>query len=211
MEQRTRLKYTVITDKAAQVNGRPLEHEQTGSAMLSELYRTHVADWPKFFKMDTLSKVGFLASELLLKECGEKRLDGEEFSLKRAIILFGTTASLCADRNYQETIQDKDNYYPSPALFVYTLPNIVTGEIAIRNHYRGETSFYVLDGYDAAAMAFHIQCAFQDSVTDSVLAGWVDSSSNDDFRCFFTLVNRCDAQDLSKLEKEIREIMDNLK
>ena len=211
MEQRTRLKYTVITDKAAQVNGRPLEHEQTGSAMLSELYRTHVADWPKFFKMDTLSKVGFLASELLLKECGIKRMEGEEFTSERAVVLFGTTASLCADRNYQETIQDKDNYYPSPALFVYTLPNIVTGEIAIRNHYRGETSFYVLDGYDAAAMAFHIQCAFQDNVTESVLAGWVDSGSNDDFRCFFTLVNRCDAQDLSKLEKEIREIMDNLK
>ena len=211
MEQKARLKYTVITDRGAQVNGRLLEHEQTGSAMLSELYRAHVADWPKFFKMDTLSKVGFLASELLLKDCGEKRLEGEEFSSERAIILFGITASLCADRNYQETIQDKDNYYPSPALFVYTLPNIVTGEIAIRNHYRGETSFYVLDGYDAAAMSFHIQCAFQDSVTESVLAGWVDSRSNDDFRCFFTLVNRCDAQDLSKLEIEIREIMDNLK
>ena len=211
MEERTKLKYTVITDKSAQVNGHLLAHEQTGAAMLSELYRAHVADWPKFFKMDTLSKVGFLASELLLKDCGEKRLEGEEFSSERAIILFGATASLCADRNYQETIQDKDNYYPSPALFVYTLPNIVTGEIAIRNHYRGETSFYVLDGYDAAAMAFHIQCAFQDSVTESVLAGWVDSSSNDDFRCFFTLVNRCDALDLTKLEIEIREIMDNLK
>ena len=42
---------------------------------------------------------------------------------------------------FQETIQHADSYYPSPALFVYTLPNIVTGEIAIRNKYYGETSF----------------------------------------------------------------------
>ncbi|MBR4842512.1 MAG: hypothetical protein IK006_05420 [Bacteroidaceae bacterium] len=211
MEQRTKLRYTVITDKAVQVNGHQLECGLTGSAMLTELYRAHVADWPKFFKMDTLSKVGFLASELLLKECGEKRLESEEYTSARAVVLFGTTASLCADRNYQETIQDKDNYYPSPALFVYTLPNIVTGEIAIRNHYRGETSFYVLDSYDAQTMAFHIHCSFQDSVTESVLAGWVDSTANDDFKCFFTLVNRVEAQDPVQLENNLTEIMDNLK
>jgi len=211
MEQGTKLKYSVITTMTALVNGHQLECGQTGSAMLTELYRAHVADWPKFFKMDTLSKVGFLASELLLKDCGERRLEGEEYTSTRAVVLFGTTASLCADKNYQETIQDKDNYYPSPALFVYTLPNIVTGEIAIRNHYRGETSFYVLEGYDARAMAFHIRCAFQDSVTESVLAGWVDSSANDEFNSFFTLVSRVEADDLEQLENDLTEIMDNLK
>ena len=211
MEQNTKLNYTLITDTSVQVNGRTLGHESAGAAMLNELYRAHVADWPKFFKMDTLSKVGFLASELLLKECGEERLGGEEHVFSRAVVLFGTTASLCADKNYQETIQDKANYYPSPALFVYTLPNIVTGEIAIRNHYRGETSFYVLDGYDARTMAFNIQCAFQDRMTESVLAGWVDSHANDDFRCFFILVERDQAQDMAQLENDLNEIMDKLK
>jgi 3-oxoacyl-[acyl-carrier-protein] synthase-1 len=127
MEKERNLKYTVITDKGVTVCGRVLEHNHTGSAMLTEIYRAQLGDWPKFFKMDTLSKVGYLASELLLKELGERRLEGEEYASDRAIVLFGTTASLCADRNYQETIQDSDNYYPSPALFVYTLPNIVTG------------------------------------------------------------------------------------
>ncbi|MBP5646845.1 MAG: hypothetical protein J6X21_05535 [Bacteroidaceae bacterium] len=211
MEKERNLKYTVITDKGVTVCGRVLEHNHTGSAMLTEIYRAQLGDWPKFFKMDTLSKVGYLASELLLKELGERRLEGEEYASDRAIVLFGTTASLCADRNYQETIQDSDNYYPSPALFVYTLPNIVTGEIAIRNHYRGETSFYVLDGYDTGSMAFHLQCAFQDDVTESLLAGWVDSTDNDDFRCFFTLMDRADASDLKGLENELKGIMDNLK
>lgn len=181
-----------------------------GNANLTELYRTHIGDWPKFFKMDTLSKAGFVSTELLLKKMGERRCDSEEFIRSRAIVLFGSTASLCADRNYQETIQDKDNYYPSPALFVYTLPNIVTGEIAIRNHWRGETSFYVLEEPDASQMAFHLACAFQDSDTESVLAGWVDSRKNDDFQVFVTLVSREDADDTEWLAGQLQLIINDL-
>jgi hypothetical protein len=181
-----------------------------GNANLTELYRTHIGDWPKFYKMDTLSKAGFVATELLLKKVGEPRCGSEEFIRSRAIVLFGSTASLCADRNYQETIQNGDNYYPSPALFVYTLPNIVTGEIAIRNHWRGETSFYVLEAPDAAQMAFHLACAFQDTDTESILAGWVDSRMNDDFQVFVTLISREDASDTEWLAGQLQLMINNL-
>ena len=208
--ERRELDYVVLNQGYVSVNGRELEHEASGNALLTELYRNHIADWPKFFKMDTLSKAGFVASELLIKELGEHRLGSEEFAQGRAIVLFGATASLCADRNYQETIQDKDNYYPSPALFVYTLPNIVTGEIAIRNHWRGETSFYVTEAPDAAQMAFHLACAFQDQVTDSILAGWVDSSRNDDFQAFMTVVRREDAPDTGWIEGQLKRMINIL-
>jgi 3-oxoacyl-[acyl-carrier-protein] synthase-1 len=181
-----------------------------GNANLTELYRTHIGDWPKFYKMDTLSKAGFVATELLLKKVGEPRCGSEEFIRSRAIVLFGSTASLCADRNYQETIQNGDNYYPSPALFVYTLPNIVTGEIAIRNHWRGETSFYVLEAPDAAQMAFHLACSFQDTDTESILAGWVDSRMNDDFQVFMTLISREDASDTEWLAGQLQLMINNL-
>lgn len=181
-----------------------------GNAQLTGLYRSQIGDWPKFFKMDTLSKAGFVASELLLKKTGERRLEGEEYTHSRAIVLFGSTASLCADRNYQETIQDRDNYYPSPALFVYTLPNIVTGEIAIRNHWRGETSFYVLEAPDSAQMAFHLACAFDDPETESILAGWVDSRNNDDYQVFMTLIDREDAADTEWLAGQLDLIINNL-
>ena len=204
------LDYVVLNQGFVSVNGRVLEHEAAGNALLSELYRNHIADWPKFFKMDTLSKAGFVATELLLKEIGEPRCGGEEFVQSRAIVLFGSTASLCADKNYQETIQDKDNYYPSPALFVYTLPNIVTGEIAIRNHWRGESSFYVLETPDAEQMAFHLACAFQDQVTESVLAGWVDSSMNDDFQAFMTLIRKEDVADTDRLAAQLQLIINDL-
>lgn len=181
-----------------------------GNAQLTELYRTHIGDWPKFYKMDTLSKAGFVATELLLKKVGERRCDSEEYIRSRAIVLFGSTASLCADRNYQETIQDRDNYYPSPALFVYTLPNIVTGEIAIRNHWRGETSFYVLEEPDASQMSFHLACAFQDGDTESILAGWVDSRMNEDFQVFVTLISREDAADTEWLAGQLQLMINNL-
>ncbi|MBO7416312.1 MAG: hypothetical protein J6U22_07030 [Bacteroidaceae bacterium] len=204
------LDFVVLNQGFVSVNGRVLEHEAEGNALLSELYRGHIGDWPKFFKMDTLSKAGFVATELLLKEIGEPRCSGEEFIRSRAIVLFGSTASLCADKNYQETIQDKENYYPSPALFVYTLPNIVTGEIAIRNHWRGESSFYVLETPDAEQMAFHLACAFQDNDTESILAGWVDSTMNDDFQAFMTVIRKEDVADTDCLAAQLQLIINDL-
>ena len=208
--ERRELDFVVLNQGFVSVNGRVLEHESTGNALLSELYHNHIADWPKFFKMDTLSKAGFVATELLIKEIGERRCKSEEYIRSRSIVLFGSTASLCADRNYQETIQDKDNYYPSPALFVYTLPNIVTGEIAIRNHWRGESSFYVLEAPDAEQMAFHLACAFQDSVTESILSGWVDSTMNDDFQAFMTVIRKEDVADTDWLTGQLKKMIDNL-
>ena len=89
-------------------------------------------------------------------------------------MLFNHSSSIHADEAYQESISDVENYYPSPALFVYTLPSIVTGEIAIRNGYHGETSFYILPQRDAALMAQIQQATLQDATVDSMITGWLD-------------------------------------
>ena len=52
-----------INPETVLVNGKALAHKETGSALLTELYRTHIGDYTKFFKMDILSKLGFVASE----------------------------------------------------------------------------------------------------------------------------------------------------
>jgi 3-oxoacyl-[acyl-carrier-protein] synthase I len=181
------------------------EYQSTGAQLLSDIYHREIADWPKFFKMDGLSKLGFLCSELLLREEGETRLGEGEYRTDRAVLLFGRTSSLSADRNYQQTIDDPQNYFPSPATFVYTLPNIVTGEISIRNHYRGETTFHVLEGPDAALMASLICDAFQDDETSSVLFGWLDCSSADDFKGFTALARRGETE--KELEEDLRNIL----
>ena len=160
-----------ITPDKVWVNGKALAHQESGAALLTELYRTHVGDYPKFFKMDTLSKLGFVASELLLQAEGKPRFEPCE---DRAVIFFNRSASLQADTAYQATIQDPGNFFPSPAAFVYTLPNIVTGEIAIRNKYYGETSFIVLPDQDPNIMEQQLRNAFLDPMTTSVLGGWLD-------------------------------------
>ena len=161
-----------ITPTLVRLNGKPIEVSETGDKMLVELYRRYAGDYPKFFKMDTLCRLGFIAAEILLKE---PKANGQ---MPIAIIMGNRSASIKNDTDYLATISD-GNYYPSPSLFVYTLPNIVTGEIAIRHHIQGETSFYILqtpEQLDALILStFNIQHS------TSALAGWLECSAPNEF------------------------------
>lgn len=145
--------------------------EQEGQehhSLLTFLYKQMIGNYPKFYKMDGLSRLGFVASEILLN--AEKG----ETDKERAIIFFNHSSSIASDRNYKESINDKDNYFPSPSIFVYTLPNIVTGEIAIRNHFHGETSFFILPDKDERMMEEILQASCRDDQSKSFLTGWID-------------------------------------
>ena len=145
--------------------------EQEGKehhSLLTSLYKQMIGNYPKFYKMDGLSRLGFVASEILLH--AEKGETDEE----RAIIFFNHSSSIASDRNYKESINDKNNYFPSPSIFVYTLPNIVTGEIAIRNHFHGETSFFILPDKDERLMEEILQASCRDAQSKSFLTGWID-------------------------------------
>ena len=192
--------FVVITPETVKLNGIDINHTEQGNALLTELYRAYVGDYPKFFKMDTLSKLGFVASEMLLKDEGQKRFVLRE---DRAVVLFNKTASLQADTCYQSTIQDPENFFPSPAAFVYTLPNIVTGEIAIRNKYYGETSFIVLESCDAHIMARQLMNAFQDPITQSILGGWLDCYDENHFEARLFLIEKQQFNNNSTLESAL--------
>ena len=166
-----------ITPTGVVVNGETLTTETRGAALLTEVYRARVNDYPKFFKMDELSKLGFLATELLLQAAGDRHADSDD----RAVILFGRSGSVCNDRKYQQTIEQADDYFPSPSIFVYTLPNIVTGEIAIRNHYQGETSFYILPERNDQLMQQILDASLGDKTTKSILGGWIDYEDDENF------------------------------
>lgn len=168
------------------LNGKTLEFGSRGSALLVDIYRRCVGDYPKFFKMDPLSRLGFVASELLLGEEKPRKQDCED----RAVVLYNRSASLADDLLYQETIQDPGNYYPSPAVFVYTLPNIVTGEIAIRNKYYGETAFYVFEDNDEEAFMAIVEQLFQDGTTTSAICGRVECEDAETFEAELFIVEK---------------------
>lgn len=157
--------------------------EQEGAghhSLLTSLYKQMIGNYPKFYKMDGLSRLGFVASEILLNaEKGDtdverREEEGERLLEERAIIFFNHSSSIASDRNYKESINDKDNYFPSPSIFVYTLPNIVTGEIAIRNHFHDETSFFILPNKDERMMEEILQASCRDAQSKSFLTGWID-------------------------------------
>lgn len=161
----------VILDQRKLWEGKKELGEQEGQehhSLLTTLYKQMIGNYPKFYKMDGLSRLGFVASEILLN--AEKG----ETDKERAIIFFNHSSSIASDRNYKESINDKDNYFPSPSIFVYTLPNIVTGEIAIRNHFHGETSFFILPDKDEKMMEEILQASCRDTQSKSFLTGWID-------------------------------------
>ena len=160
----------VITPMSVVLDGQAVETQETGAKMLVELYRRFAGDYPKFFKMDTLSRLGFIAAELLLSGRQTDAPSRQQHAVD-GIILANRSASIKNDRDYLATIAE-GRYYPSPALFVYTLPNIVTGEIAIRHRIQGETSFYILDRPEDLEPLIG-QALSRSSA--AVLAGWASS------------------------------------
>lgn len=106
----------------------------------ADLYRRLQPSYPKFYKMDALSRAAFLGAEMLLSSlCPDDR------SERLDLLLFTSEGCIEADTAFSRSIVDPDNYFPSPALFVYTLPNIMVGEIAIRHRIFGETAVMMAD------------------------------------------------------------------
>ncbi|MDR3365361.1 MAG: hypothetical protein LBO71_00120 [Prevotellaceae bacterium] len=165
-------KYCHIANREVRVNGEafPVAESDGDGKFLTSLYRSLKIDYPKFFKMDSLSKLGFLASELILRDENPRFAPREDL----AVICFNRSASLATDALHQAAIQREDSCYASPSVFVYTLPSIVTGEIAIRNKFFGETSFYVCEERSAQQIFRTVRHAFHDKATRAVLAAWVE-------------------------------------
>lgn len=177
------LSHVTITPDRVTLNGTVLTTTSRGRDMLTELYKQYIGNYPRFYKMDTMSRLAFVASQLLLGDVS----DTEVVSSHTAVILFNNSSSVISDKAFQDTIQP-DNFFPSPALFVYTLPNITTGEIALHNTMHGETSFYILQNKDEKLMNDIIKASSLDSDMQQTIAGWIDCPEDNDFQCDIKLL-----------------------
>ena len=172
-----------ITPQGIWLDGKVFAIDKEGkqSSLLTALYKQITGNYPKYYKMDGLCRLGFIASELLLKAERDEGSFTEDTNKTRAIVFFNRSSSIASDKKYLASIVEKDNYFPSPSVFVYTLPNIVTGEIAIRNGYHGETSFYILPHKNELLMQDIIETTFMDEQTTSILTGWLDYEDSEHF------------------------------
>ena len=143
-----------------------------------ELYQHLEINYPKFYKMDNLCKLAFLASEIALKNYEEEDI---------ALVFCNKEGSLDSDLQHQKLISNLDNFYPSPAVFVYTLPNISIGEVSIRHQLKSESMFLLADRYQSEYIAPYCELLINSSKANKVLCGWL-KMINGDYQANFYLV-----------------------
>lgn len=164
----------VISNNAVRKNGKVVfTNDSTEVAgFLLSIYKWLDTAYVRFYKMDNLSKLGWLASEILLKDGFIKdQYKAEE----TGIVLANASSSLDTDIKYEASIRD----IPSPSVFVYTLPNIMTGEICIRNKFKGENAFFITEEFNAAFMQQYVNNLLDNGILQACICGWVELLEND--------------------------------
>ena len=172
-----------ITPKGVCVNGKNTFENvflETEKKLFSVIYKVLGVSYPKFYKMDRLSKLGFLGVEIL-----KQKIDVDKYSDQAISQIFTNSySSLDTDVKHQDSLNKMMT--PSPAVFVYTLPNIVMGEIAIRNGFYGENIFTLSDEFSPKKWIDLVDIQFKLNKADAVVGGWIELMDDSfDLRLFF--------------------------
>ncbi len=158
------------------------EDSDSPSVFFKKIYTFLNTDYPKFYKMDLLCKGGFLAAELITKE---HSIQQENV----ALIFSNQSSSYVSDKKHADGIFDQENPVASPAVFVYTLPNILMGELSIRHQLHSENIFYIFDRFNPEFLTFHNQQFLNQGKADKILSGWIEVKE-DDCDIFLYLVEK---------------------
>lgn len=164
----------LIADNRIEIDGHVVfetdENEEFGS-FIRQAYKGLDLSNLKFFKMDDLSKLGYVTAEYLLRgiapfEVGRERRTG--------ILLANSSSSLHTDRIHQQTIEHCGEEGASPAVFVYTLPNVMMGEICIRHKIRGENTFFIAGTFPRRFLELQVKMLMEQQKLDACIFGWCD-------------------------------------
>ena len=143
---------------------------------LKKAYSELQISYPKFHKMDILCKLGIVASEVLFRN--------HEISPDTALVFSNASSSLETDKEHRE----KMNRIVSPSIFVYTLPNIVLGEISIKHKLQSENVFFVSEKFNASLIKDYTTVLLENSNVPAVVCGWIEWK-NAEYDVFLCLVS----------------------
>jgi hypothetical protein len=156
-------------------------------------YKDLSINYPRFYKMDNLSRLGILATEMLMKESFTKSSHPYETS----VVLCNASSSLDADIKYYETVAN----IASPALFVYTLPNVAIGEICIKHGFKGENAFFIFNTFDAGFTEQYVNNLFETAAIKTCICGWLECIG-EEYNTVLFLVERKNDEKLISFTKE---------
>lgn len=164
-----------ITRQQITRNGRMIFQDTenlTASEYLKSGFKSLCVAYPKFYKMDILARLGFLSAEVLL---GGRQLSKEYSPGEIALVMQNASSTVHADTDHCNSIRNPEAYFPSPAVFVYTLPNIMLGEICIRNGFFGENLLFSEPRFNPAALEKHVHLLSQTGRMQCCIAGWAEA------------------------------------
>ena len=164
---------------------------RNNSCFLNSLYSNLGINYPKFFKMDSLCKLGVIGTELLYKE-------NQELFMKKnriGIIFQNKSSSLDSDIKHQECI---DNNIVSPSIFVYTLPNILIAEISIKYQWNSEGVFFVGKELDHTLLSQYSNVLLKENRTEINLIGWIDVINHECSLSLYIIDSIIKAEELEK-------------
>lgn len=163
-------------------DNKPLFHseEQDFGTFIREVYKKQGGNNMKFYKMDDLCKLGYIAAEYLLED---KTFAPQEI----AILLANASSSLHTDTRHQQLIDKNGDEAAGPTTFVYTLPNVVSGEICIRHKIQGENTFFITKTYQPEKMEEYARIVMGKGNLKYCIIGWCDLM-NDTYKAEFKLI-----------------------
>ena len=165
-----------LTPEGLWLDDQAVPLEARGAALVTEIFKKFLADGSRFFKMDLYSRLAYVGTSLLAKDA-LSACDPED----RAMVIFTENGSVLADRKHLSTFSNPEEFFPSPAVFINTLPNVVLGEIAVKNDIKGETTLVLLPRRDEAAMHRIVEATTAATKPSALLCGWVDCAGEDSF------------------------------
>lgn len=207
METETsQIQYCKISDCLVVRNGKQIYAGNVGNpeTLLSDIYHALGITYPKFHKMDNLAKTGYLAAEILL---GGTVIDTQEPKRDIGVAIMNSSSSIDADIRFQQSTAE----FASPSIFVYTLPNVVIGEICIRFKITGEGVVFMTPSFDTKAMYEYLHDSFADSVFDKCLFGWINYNKKPE--AFLAIIDKSlfEAIDENNFDTFVGDCMTNYK
>lgn len=155
-------------------------------AFIRAAYKNLALDDRKFYKMDDLCKLGYITAAYLLQEKEpHKACQPREMGM----VLANRSASLDTDRKHQQLIDTLGDAEASPAVFVYTLPNVVMGELCIRYKIQGENTFFITQNQEEGLIRQYAEMAMKRQNLKACLVGWCELSG-DHYEARFEWIER---------------------
>lgn len=142
--------------------------------LLNNMYKKTLISYPKFYKMNPLCKLSWLNVVELFND--DRGIVNWKNNDRLGTVFFNKSSSLVSDIAHMKAYRLGKNNSVSPSIFVYTLPNIVNGELAIYFGWNGYSNFLIADNNSLEEILYQVKLGFQAGYYDACLAGVIEIS-----------------------------------